>query len=167
MLQTRYQILNSQYLKGIQITQYLSFNKRFCCCLFLEFVLLKLHCLVFCCLAALFALFVVSPRLYLILCITLSWTCVKGSGSDNKDCINQTGVRLSAAYNIILVGKGNVSVLNTFLKGVCPGPEQCICWYWCNPSWSHGSSTVFCLCVKWHQRPRIGTNYTSVRGETN
>ena len=99
MLKTRYQILNSQYLKGIQITQYSSFNLRFCCCLFLEFVLLKLHCLVFCCLAALFALFVVSPRLYLILCITLSWACVKGSGSHNKDCINQTGVRLSAAYS--------------------------------------------------------------------
>ena len=47
-------------------------------------------------------------------------------------------------YDIILVGKGNVSVLNIFLKGVCPGPEQCICWYWCNSSWSHGSSTVFC-----------------------
>ena len=60
--------------------------------------MLKLHCLVLCCLAALFALFVVSPRLYLILCITLSWACVKGSGFDNKDCIYQTGVRFSAAY---------------------------------------------------------------------
>ena len=27
----------------------------------------------------------------------------------------------------------------------------------------HGSCTVFCLCVNWHLRPRIGTNYTCVK----
>ena len=63
-------------------------------------------------------------------------------------------------------GRGNVSVLNTFLKGVCPGLEQCIWWCWCNSCWSHRRCAV-CLAVCWLASTaelRIGTNYTYVKG---
>ena len=52
-----------------------------------------------------------------------------------------------------------------FLKGVCPGLQQFIWRYWCNSCWSHGSCTIFCLCVNWHPRPMIDTNYTCIKGE--
>ena len=58
--------------------------------------------------------------------------------------------------------KGNVSALNTTLKGVCAGLQQVIWWYWCNSCWSHGSCTVFCLCVNWHPRHIIDANYTTI-----
>ena len=33
--------------------------------------------------------------------------------------------------------------------------------------WSDRSYTLFCLCVNWHPRLRIDTNYTCIKGETN
>ena len=68
-------------------------------------------------------------------------------------------------YDIILVGQREFSALNTFLKGVCPGLQQFFWRYWCNSCWSHGSCTIFCLCVNWHPRPIIDTNYTCMKGE--
>ena len=59
-----------------------------------------------------------------------------------------------------------LSALNTFLKGVSPGLQQFIWRYWCNSCWSHGSCTIFCLCVNCHPRPMIDTNYTCIKGET-
>ena len=68
-------------------------------------------------------------------------------------------------YHNILVGQREC--INTFLKDSCPGLEQCICWYWCNACWSEVSYTLFFLCVNWHPRLGIDTNYTCINGETN